>query len=344
MISDTEPAGALVPKNHATRVSSIMKALFIRKEKEHSRQQRRVDTRSIRGQSQVSLEQSTHRPLPRGIYRQSGDQPASPIDHYTSTSAASSPTGMSHFGESYFGRAANVISTSKAGELKRMVSSFLRRNKKSTSAEAIMATPAPITPITRSIRDMSASSSPPPATSFPQRPPPVPTMDEQELDPILITYSSEEPDDDDDEGGDVPLLGFGGYETYHLASGDASPPSEASRSFGALANFTGSRRLSTTTSDPLDAPQRVYSPRYGQHTHGTRDEFTTSTITSTPSSPKQETVYIMGVSSAPQPFGQAGHISRSRALSQVTSDGDSDDEDDEPTTLEMNIHRNRVRQ
>lgn len=303
-----------------------MRALGIRKE--NSRHPK-SDIRSMRGPSLISLEHSTHRasPKPRSLFRPSADQPSSPIDP---VSAASSPTGTSHFGESYFGRPVSTTSNGRVGGLSRMVSSILRRAKKSTSAEAILSAPGPITPITpRMAHDtsVSASSSPPAGIVVTSRP--LETVD-QELDPLMITYSSEE-DEDEDEG-DVPLLGYGGFESYQAASNGVSP-SEASRSFGLIRQFDPerseqARRFSTTTSEPIDTPKRVYDSSYPQHTHKARDEswIATGTITSTPSSPRQETIYIPSAYPHPPPPGHS--MVRSDAQPNLELDDESDEDDD----------------
>ncbi|PVG04390.1 kinase-like protein [Serendipita vermifera] len=222
MRSEIDPVNALVPKDHSLHVSSIMKALFIRKENDQSQQQGRVDTRFIGGEYPLSLEQSTHPtlPSPRSTYRPSADLPAPPIGSYASTLTASSPA---HFGDSYLGRSANVMPKPKADELKQVINSFLRKNKVLSSAEAIV-TPVLISPMHHADHDMSAFSSPSSATGFLQGTPPISVVDYQDLDPVLITYSSEELDDD--EEGDVQLLGFGGYEAYNLVSRNAPSPSE----------------------------------------------------------------------------------------------------------------------
>lgn len=308
-ISGDEPSQALTSKTNTTRISGIMRALGIRKQ---NSAHPKSDIRSMRGPSQISLEQSTHRhlPKPRSLYRPSADQPASPVDP---ASTASSPTGTSHYGESYFGRVVPP-SNGKIGGLSRMVSSFFRKAKKSTSAEAIMSAPAPITPITpRMAHDISASSSPPAGMSFTPRPAePI----EQELDPLLITYSSEE-DDDEDEG-DVGLLGYGGFESYQPTSSGVSP-SDVSRSYNVIRPFdSGARRFSTANSEPIDTPKRVYDSSYPQHTHKAREDSWIATITSTPSSPKQETVYIPSAVRHPPP----------PVRSRPQSDDESDDDDE----------------
>ena len=165
-------------------------------------------------------------------------------------------------------------------------------------------------------------------------------QEETELDPRLITYSSDEDMDDDDfEDGDVDLLGYGGYggsESQHFRSNGRSP-SEGSQSFGLIRKFdlnhsvasTGPlRRLSTTTSDPLSV-QRVYDPLYSQHTK--TDDYQEDTLTSRPSSPRQETVYIPSASVvAPQRV-----VRRERQADNVLSDSD----DDADTALEMGRRR-----
>lgn len=298
-----------------------MRALFIRKE--NSR--RRRDART-KGQSQLSLEHSTHRPLPqkpRSLYRPSADQPSSPVDF---VSAASSPTGTTYRGESYFPRSAGATPNARMGSgFTRMVSTLFRRSRGSTSAEAIMTAPAPITPINpkeKPIRhELSTSSSP----MHQQQ---VYNPEETELDPRLITYSSEEGSDEEDMEGDVDLVGYGGFESRNFTSNDRSP-SEGSQSFGLIrrsdpersALSAGpSRRLSTTTSDPL-VVKRVYDPLYSQHT--TADDYREDTITSSPSSPRQETVYIPSASKAPPP---QQHIPRSQGHRDLPVDEDSDEE------------------
>lgn len=323
-IGGEETGQAVVAKNHSTRVSSIMRALGIRKE---NLRHPKADIRSMRGPSLTSLEYSTHRalpPKPRSLCRPSADQPSSPID---ALSAASSPTGTSHFGESYFGRPVSTTSNGRVGGLSRMVSSIFRRAKKSTSAEAILSAPGPITPITpRMPHDISASSSPPAGIAVTPR-----TVDPvEELDPLMITYSSEE--DEDEEEGDVPLLGYGGFESYQAASNGVSP-SEASRSFGLIRQFDPerseiARRFSTTNSEPVDTPKRVYDSSYPQHTHKVREDswIATGTITSTPSSPRQETIYIP--SATPHPPRPGHPIVRSRAQSNFELDDESEEEDE----------------
>jgi hypothetical protein len=330
---DTEEAVA--PKNHATRVSSIMRALFIRKE--NSRHRR--DAKS-KGQSQISLEHSTHRPLPhksRSQHRPSADQPSSPIDLAT-VSTASSPTGTTHHGESYFGRSAGNTQNGRTGALSRMVSTLFRRSNKSTSAEAIMSTPPPITPIVpkaKVIHDLSAPSSPPNVMSMHHRQPY--NLEETELDPRLITYSSEEGSDDEELDGerDVDLVGYGGFESQHFTSNDRSP-SEGSQSVGLIRRFDPeksawsvgpSRRLSTTTSDPLTV-QRVYDPLYSQHTNA--DDYREETITSSPSSPRQGTVYIPSASAAPLP---SQRLVRSQGQRDLLADEYSDDEGEEAIVM-----------
>lgn len=327
---------AVAPKNHATRVSSIMRALFIRKE--NSRHRR--DAKS-KGQSQISLEPSTHRQLPqkpRSLYRPSADQPSSPID-LGPASAASSPTGTTHHHGEYFGRSAGPTPNGRTGGLSRMVSTLFRRSKKSTSAEAIMAAPAPITPIiskAKAVHDLSAPSSPPNIVSLHHRQPY--HLEETELDPRLITYSSEEESEGSDLDGerDVDLVGYGGYggfESQHFASNDRSP-SEGSQSFGLIRRFDPERsalsagplrRLSTTTSDPLTV-QRVYDPLYSQHTNA--DEYRDDTFTPPPSSPRQETVYIPSAFTAPP-----SQLVRSPGHRDLPVDEDSDDEGE--AALEM---------
>jgi serine/threonine protein kinase len=324
-VHDTEEAVA--PKNHATRVSSIMRALFIRKE--NSRHRRDVKSKA---QSQISLEPSTHRQLPqkpRSLYRPSADQPSSPID-LAGASAASSPTGSNHHGE-YFGRSAGATPNGRTGGLSRMVSTLFRRSKKSTSAEAIMTAPAPITPIVpraKAIHDLSAPSSPPNIMSLHYRQPY--HLEETELDPRLITYSSEEGSEDSDLDGerDVDLVGYGGYGGFDSHPFDRSP-SEGSRSlirrFDPERSVGPMRRLSTTTSDPLNV-QRVYDPLYSQHTNA--DEYRDDTASPPPCSPRQETIYIPSASTAPPP----PQLVRSRGHREFPVDEDSDDEG---TALQM---------
>lgn len=346
MVTGNEPEKAVATKGHAGRVAGIMKALWHRRENSRHPPTGRSDIKSIKGASQVSLEHSTHRHLPakpRSLYRPSAEQPSSPVDGPSVTSTASSPTGTSHFGEFYFSRALVASgSHSRSGGLTRMVSSLFRRNKKSTSAEAIMTAPVSITPI-RPLENISASSSPPGEVSTSMHQRSTFSADEQEMDPILITYSSEE--DDDDEDGDVGLIGFGGYETHGLNSNGASP-SEASQSFGRIRRHEGDRttrsvpivlgRAFSTSSDMPTAPERIYDSPYPQHTHkATPDDYTADTVTEPSSSPKQQTIYIAGASG---PLAPSGHThSRSVGRNTLASDDESDEEEE---GLEM---RHRVR-
>lgn len=295
-----------------------MKALGIRKE--NSRHPKN-DVKNLKGPSQISLEHSTHRP-PRSFYRASADQSGSPVDPI---SAASSPTGGTHLGESYFGRSAPSQSNGKIGGLYKAMSTLFLRKKKSTSAEAILSIPPPITPITPRIQDFSACSSPPAGTMVAPRPA---EAVERELDPVLITYSSEE--DDDEEEGDVPLLGFGGFESRP----NGLAPSEGSRSFGLVRAWDAEpngppRRLSQATSEPMERPQRVYDSSYPQHTHKPRDDswIDTDTVTSDPSSPPQGTIYIP--SAVQPPYPPSTHPIREH------SDGLDDDSEEEDEVLEI---------
>lgn len=223
-----------------------------------------------------------------------------------------------------------------------MVSSLFRRSKKSTSAEAIMSAPVAITPI-RPLDNISASSSPPGevVTSMQHRT--TYSVDEAEMDPLLITYSSEEDDDDEEDDVNVRLVGFGGYETPGLNSSGISP-SEASQSLGRIRRHDGDRVtrsgpvLGRALSTSSDMPERIYDPFYPQHTHkATGDDFETDTVTEPPSSPKQQTIYIPSASAPPIPAGHS--LVRSVGRNQFGSDDDSDDE--EEGGLQINRHRAR---
>ncbi|KAG8756581.1 hypothetical protein FRC14_002923 [Serendipita sp. 396] len=370
VLTADEPKEAVASKGHAPRVSSIMQALFNRRTRTRNYQQfhRRDEAKSIRaGPSVVSLEHSTHRqlpPKPRTFFRQSGDQhhqPMSPVDFAAATSAASSPTGNTHIGDSYFNRAAssNASMSSKVGGLTRMVSSLFRRSKKSSSAEAIMSAPAPFPPIVpRGPHDFSASSSPPNGIGVVSQRSSVTVgtggPGESELDPLLITYSSDDDDEEEDDEGDVQLLGFGGFDT-DLNSGPS--PSEGLRSFENFGHFDPERsvtsglgsviaRSSTAHSDP----PRVLLPRYVQHTRPVADDPNSETITSAPASPHQESVYILGADvlnshhSPPRRQGRVtDRLTRSVGQMEIRSEADEeyDSEEDEEVTIE--IRRNRTR-
>lgn len=163
--------------------------------------------------------------------------------------------------------------------------------------------------------------------------------EETELDPNLITYSSDEDTDEDDFGeGEVDLLGYGGYggsESQHFKSNGRSP-SEGSQLISkfnpnhSVMSTNPVHRLSTTTSDPLNI-QRVYDPLYSQHTNA--DDYRDDTITSQPSSPRQETVYIPSASNAPLPPKRL--VQNNRRVEVLSED--SDDEAD--GALEMGPRR-----
>ncbi|KAG8821445.1 hypothetical protein FRC17_009828 [Serendipita sp. 399] len=373
VLTADEPKEAVASKDHAPRVSSIMQALFNRRTRNrNNNQHRREDAKSIRaGPSVVSLEVSTHRQLPqksRTFLRQSGDnhhQPLSPVDLVAGMSAASSPTGNTHFGDGYFTRVAssNASVSSKVGGLTRMVSSLFRRSKKSSSAEAIMSAPPPITPIVpRPLYDFSASSSPPNGMGVISQRSSVTVgtaggPGETDLDPLLITYSTDEEEDEDEEG-DVQLLGFGGFDT-DIHSNDASA-SEALRSLENFGHFDPERSVVSATSGfgsvigrsstAHQEPPRVVLPRYHQHTRAPLDDPTTETITSAPSSPHQESIYILGTDVLnPQhssPMRRQGRTTErlTRSLGQMdirsTAEEDYDSEEEEEG---IEIRRNRTR-
>ena len=334
-IGEDEPKEAVTTKQHTFGITGFMQALRLRKKTE--------DIRNMKGASMVSLENSTHRHLPlkpRSLYRPSADQPASPVNAHTAMSAASSPTGTTHVGsESYFVPRTQPKAENRVGGLSRMVSSLFRRSKKSSSAEAIMTKPAAITPIVPQVpaHDSSACSSPPAGPSTMMRSEP-----EEEHEPLFITYSS---DDDEEDEFDVQLVGFGGYggDSSHLNSNGLSP-SEGSRSFPAFGQFTPDhsviKRTSTTASEP---PQRVYDPAYQQHTHRSMEDFAVETITSTPSSPGQNTIYIPGASQPPRPrASRSGVITRSIGQINLASEGEDDESDDEGDVV-ISIKTNRRR-
>lgn len=331
-IGENEPKEAVTTKQNSFGISGLMQAFRFRKKPD--------DVKSMKGASMVSLENSTHRPLPpkpRSLYRPSADQPASPVDAHAAMSAASSPTGTTYFGESYFGVRVQPKADNRVGGLSRMMSSIFRRSKKSSSAEAIMTKPAAITPIVPRVpaHDSSACSSPPGGPGI------VRPESEEELDPLFITYSS---DDDEEDEYDVQLVGFGGYggENSHLNSNGLSP-SDGSRSFPAFGQFNPDhsviKRTSTTTSEP---PQRVYDPAYQQHTHRSMEDFNVETITSTPSSPRQGTIYIPGASQPPPPrTSHPAMITRSIGQNNLASEGEDDESDEEGDVVISIKTRNR---